>query len=181
MKKLLLSFAALTITAVMVAQTKTVADVAKFTNETIDLGKVKQGVPVTATFTVTNTSKEPLIIEQASPTCGCTIGDYTKTPIMPGKTGTITATYNAAAASHFTKTMTVKFAGVDEVKNIVITGDVLDNEAYVKWQAENPAGATVVKAQPAAVTPAVVAKQPTKTAKIAKNAKAKKPCKGTNC
>lgn len=171
MKKLLLSFTALFIATAMFAQTKTVADVAKFATETIDLGKVKQGVPVTATFTVTNVSKEPLIIEQANPTCGCTIGDYTKTPILPGKTGTITATYNAAAASHFTKTMTVKFAGVDEVKNIIITGDVLDADAYVKWQAENPA--PVVKAQPvAAAAPAAVA-APVKQAN--KSIKAKKP------
>lgn len=177
MKKLLLSFAALTIATVMFAQTKAVADVAKFTTETIDLGKVKQGVPVTATFTVTNVSKEPLIIEQANPTCGCTIGDYTKSPIAPGKTGTITATYNAAAASHFTKTMTVKFAGVDEVKNIVITGDVLDADAYVKWQAENPA--PVVKAQPVVAPVAAVAAKP--SAKPVKTSKAKKPCKGANC
>lgn len=168
MKKLLLSFTALAATMVMFAQTKTVADVAKFEKETIDLGKVKQGVPTTATFIVTNVSKEPLIIEQANPTCGCTIGDYTKAPIAPGKTGTITATYNAAAASHFEKHMTVKFAGVDEVKSITITGDVLDADAYAKWQAENPA--PVVKPQPVAVaTPAVA---PAKAVKASKGKKA---------
>ncbi len=164
MKKLLLSFTALAATMVMFAQTKTVADVAKFEKETIDLGKVKQGVPTTATFIVTNVSKEPLIIEQANPTCGCTIGDYTKAPIAPGKTGTITATYNAAAASHFEKHMTVKFAGVDEVKSITITGDVLDADAFAKWQAENPA--PVVKLQPvAAATPAVAPAKPVKASK----------------
>ena len=168
MKKLLLSFTALAATMVMFAQTKTVADVAKFEKETIDLGKVKQGVPTTATFIVTNVSKEPLIIEQANPTCGCTIGDYTKAPIAPGKTGTITATYNAAAASHFEKHMTVKFAGVDEVKSITITGDVLDADAYATWQAENPA--PVVKPQPVAVaTPAVA---PAKAVKASKGKKA---------
>lgn len=173
MKKLLLSFTALAASLVMFAQTKTVADVAKFEKETIDLGKVKQGVPTTATFIVTNVSKEPLIIEQANPTCGCTIGDYTKAPIAPGKTGTITATYNAAAASHFEKHMTVKFAGVDEVKSITITGDVLDADAFAKWQAENPA--PVVKPQPvAAVTPAVAPAKPAKAAKSKKTPAAAK-------
>ncbi len=180
MKKLILSFAVLTLSAAVFAQTKVVADVAKFTAESIDLGKVKQGVPVTATFTVTNVSKEPLIIEQANPTCGCTIGDYTKAPIAPGKTGTITATYNAAAASHFEKHMTVKFAGVDEVKSITITGDVLDADAYVKWQAENPAPVVAVKTQ-TAVAPAAAVTAPAKNTKAAKAAKAKKPCKGANC
>jgi hypothetical protein len=136
MKKLILSLAAFGLSTVLFAQ-KTAADVAKFTSETLDLGKLKQGVPATATFTVTNIGKEPLIIEQASPTCGCTIGDYTKSPIAPGKTGTITATYNAAAVNHFDKHLNVKFAGVDELKSITITGDVLSAEDYDKWAAEN--------------------------------------------
>jgi hypothetical protein len=138
MKKLFLSFAAFTFSAMLFAQ-KTVADVAKFESETIDLGKVKQSVPATATFVVKNVGTEPLIIEQANPTCGCTMGDYTKSPIAPGKTGTITATYNAQAANHFDKHLSVKFAGVDELKSITITGDVLPAEEFDKWAAENEA------------------------------------------
>lgn len=136
MKRLLFLVAAFSFSSVLFAQ-KTAADVAKFTSETIDLGKLKQGNPTTATFTITNIGTEPLIIEQATPTCGCTIGDYTKSPIPPGKTGTITATYNAAALNHFDKHLTVKFAGIDEVKSITITGDVLNAEDYEKWAAEN--------------------------------------------
>ncbi len=138
MKKLLLSLTAIAFSTLLFAQ-KTVADVAKFTSETIDLGKIKQSIPAVATFVVTNIGAEPLIIEQANPTCGCTIGDYTKSPIAPGKTGTITATYNAAAPNHFDKHMTVKFAGIDETKSITITGDVLAAEDYDKWVAENEA------------------------------------------
>jgi len=141
MKKLILSVAALSFASVLFAQpaAKTAADVAKFATETIDLGKVKQGNPATATFVVTNVGKEPLIIEQANPTCGCTISNYTKEPIAPGKTGTINATYNAAGVSHFDKHLTVKFAGVDEIKSITISGDVLATEDYDKWKLENDA------------------------------------------
>lgn len=141
MKKLILSVTALSLASFVFAQptAKTAADVAKFATETIDLGKVKQGIPATAVFTVTNIGKEPLIIEQANPTCGCTISNYTKEPIAPGKTGTINATYNAAGVSHFDKHLTVKFAGVDEVKSITISGDVLAVEEYDKWKLENDA------------------------------------------
>ena len=149
MKKLFLSLTAITFSVMLFAQ-KTAADVAKFTSETVDLGKIKQGVPAVATFTVTNIGNEPLIIEQANPTCGCTMGDYTKSPIAPGKTGTITATYNAAAMNHFDKHLTVKFAGVDEMKSITLTGDVLSAEDYDKWVAENDAKK---KAEAAAVVP----------------------------
>jgi DNA-binding protein YbaB len=174
MKKIILSLTVLAVTTTLFAQKKA-ADVAKFANETIDLGKIKQSVPATATFTVTNIGNEPLIIEQASPTCGCTIGDYTKEPIAPGKTGTITATYNAAAATHFTKSLTVKFAGVDEVKSIMITGDVLTAEDFEKLKTE--AAPAIVKA-PAATSSVKSAKlKPAVTTKATpvKSVKAKKP------
>jgi hypothetical protein len=124
MKKIVFSLAMLALTTLSFGQKK-VSDVAKFETETIEMGKVKQGNPTSAKFIVTNISSEPLLIEQANPTCGCTISDYTKSPIMPGKTGYINATYNAAAAGHFDKHLTVKFAGVDEMKSITISGDVV--------------------------------------------------------
>ncbi|MBL7702957.1 MAG: DUF1573 domain-containing protein [Ferruginibacter sp.] len=135
MKKLFLSLTALTFSAMLFAQ-KTVADVAKFETETINQGYLKQNEPKEVKFVVTNISKEPLIIEQANPTCGCTMGDYTKSPIAPGATGFISAKFNAANPGHFTKNLTVKFAGVDEMKSITITGDVLAAEEYDKWAAE---------------------------------------------
>jgi hypothetical protein len=131
MKRILLSVAVFALTSTVFAQKK-IADVAKFASETIDFGKIKQGVPQKGTFVVTNISNEPLIIEQANPTCGCTISDYTKEPIAPGKTGVINATYNAAALNHFDKHLTVKFAGVDEVKSISFTGDVIAAEEFDK-------------------------------------------------
>jgi hypothetical protein len=136
MKKLFIALLAFTSVTVTFAQKK-VADVAKFSTETYDFGKVKQNAPPTATFVVTNISSDPLIIEAANPTCGCTISDYTKAPIAPGKTGTIKATYNAANIGAIHKTLTVKFNGVDELKSINLAGEVLEPAAYDKWVAEN--------------------------------------------
>ena len=137
MKKIILSAAIFALSTSLYAQ-KTIADVAKFATEVIDQGKLKVNEPKEVKFIVTNISKEPLIIETATPGCGCTMGDYTKSPIAPGATGFISAKFNAASVGHFNKSLTVKFAGVDETKNINITGDVLDAEAYDKWVAENP-------------------------------------------
>ena len=131
MKKILFSLLAVAVTSLSFAQAK-LADVAEFKAETIDLGKMKVNIPTTATFVVKNIGKTPLIIEAANPTCGCTIGDYTKAPIAPGKTGQITATYNAASIGAVHKSMNVKFAGIDEVKNINFTGEVLSVEDYAK-------------------------------------------------
>lgn len=136
MKKLLFSLMAFTFTTAIFAQKK-VEDVAKFSTDTYDYGKVKQSIPAVATFTVTNIGKEPLIIEAANPTCGCTISDYTKSPIAPGQTGTIKATYNAANAGPIHKTLTVKFSGVDEIKQINLAGEVLEPAAYDTWVSTN--------------------------------------------
>lgn len=130
MKKLL--FATLLFSCSTLFAQKKADDLAKINVETYDLGKVKQNVPATATFVVTNIGKDDLIIDQANPTCGCTISDYTKSPIAPGKTGTIKATYNAANLGHIDKTLTVKFAGADDIKFIKLTGEVLAPADYDK-------------------------------------------------
>lgn len=130
MKTLLFAVFALVSTTIF-AQPKA-NEVAKFSTENFNFGKIKQGVPAKATFIVTNQSNQPLIIEQATPSCGCTVGDYTKEPIAPGKTGTITAVFNAAAMGPVNKTITVKFANVDDVKFLKLTGEVLDAAAFDK-------------------------------------------------
>ncbi len=131
MKKILLASMLFTFVTNCFAQKK-VDDVAKFASETINLGNIKQGVPTKGVFTLTNIGGQALIIEQANPTCGCTISDYTKEPIAAGKNGVINATYNAANPGHFDKHLTVKFAGIDEVKSITLTGDVLSAEEFDK-------------------------------------------------
>jgi len=137
MKKLLL--AALVLSSTSLFAQKKADDIAKLNVETYDFGKVKQNVPPTATIVVTNIGSEPLIIDQATPSCGCTVSDYTKSPIAPGKTGTIKATYNAAAVGPINKTLTVKFAGADDVKFIKLTGEVLAPTAYDALKTDNSA------------------------------------------
>ena len=135
MKKLLVAILALS--SLSSFAQKKADDIAKLNVETYDLGKVKQNVPATATFIVTNIGKEDLLIDEAKPTCGCTISDYTKSPIAPGKTGVIHATYNAANLGHIDKTLTLKFAGADDIKFIKLTGDVLEPAAYDKAMADD--------------------------------------------
>lgn len=180
MKKLLFSLTALLLTSVLFAQKKA-DDVAKFKTESIDLGKVKQDNPVTGIFEVTNIGKEPLLIEQANPTCGCTISDYTKEPIAPGKTGSIKATYNAKNVGMFEKHLTVKFAGIDELKSITIKGEVLKNEDAV---VPPPAPTTEATATPVieqvttekkVATPATVTTPAKKTSSKSKKTTTKKP------
>jgi hypothetical protein len=124
MKHIFIGLIALISANVISAQSKKPADFVKFNSESVDLGKAKLGNPVTATFTFTNTSKEDVIIETVTPGCGCTKSEYTKEPIKPGKTGTITATYNAAAVGTFSKKVYVKFMTIDAQQELTIIGIV---------------------------------------------------------
>ena len=148
MKKLFFAFTALTLSASSFAQVKS-DDIAKIKEETINLGKIPQSIPAVSTFIVTNIGKTDLIIESANPTCGCTVGDYTKAPIKPGQTGTITATFNAASIGPIDKHMNVKFAGAEDTKSIGFKGEVLSAEDYAKYKAANPS-ATMAKTTTAA-------------------------------
>jgi hypothetical protein len=179
MKKLLLAVTALVLTTGIFAQKKS-TDVAKFVTETVDLGKIKQDIPTTAVFEVTNIGTEPLLIEQATPTCGCTIGDYTKEPIAPGKVGYIKATYNAKNIGMFEKRLNVKFAGYD-MQNITIKGEVMKNEAAAQTATE-PASAPVQAVVAEPVKEEMIDTKNTKSAAPSKTNPTKKasPSKTTN-
>jgi hypothetical protein len=58
-----------------------------------DFGDIKQDSENKFTFTFTNTGKEPMIIESATGSCGCTVPSYPKEPIAPGATGKIDVVY----------------------------------------------------------------------------------------
>ena len=149
MKKLLFAFSAFVLSAGAFAQTKS-DDIAKIQVETIDLGKIPQGVPAVSTFIVKNIGKTDLIIESANPTCGCTVGDYTKSPIKPGQTGKITATFDARGVGPIDKHMNVKFAGADDSKSIGFKGEVITTEDYAKLKSLN---SSTVKTTTKVVTP----------------------------
>lgn len=64
--------------------------------------------PVSCTFTFRNTGNQPIVIYNAVTTCGCTKATWTKEPILPGKTGTVSATYsNDEGPYPFDKSITV--------------------------------------------------------------------------
>lgn len=69
--------------------------------------------PLTCTYTVTNTGSEPIAIFEVVSSCGCTNVQWTKEPIQPGKTGTVSATYkNEDGPMPFDKTLTVYISGI---------------------------------------------------------------------
>lgn len=76
-------------------------------SESIDLGEIPHNKPKNIEFEFKNTGKSTVIITDVKAACGCTATEYTKTPVKPGETAKVVATYNAAAKGAFTKTVTV--------------------------------------------------------------------------
>ncbi|GAA4149173.1 hypothetical protein GCM10022217_00750 [Chryseobacterium ginsenosidimutans] len=61
-----------------------------------DFGNVKKGDKVQHIYEITNTGTNPLVISEVKPGCGCTVPDFTKEPIMPGKKGKITLHFDSS-------------------------------------------------------------------------------------
>lgn len=99
----------------------------KFDKLIHDFGKFSESDPVvTCVFTYTNVGETPLIINQAVASCGCTVPEYTKKPVMPGEKGEIKITYNGAGKfpGHFKKSITVRTNGIIEMTRLYVEGDM---------------------------------------------------------
>ena len=101
----------------------------KFDKLPHDFGPISATAPVQkCTFTFTNVGDAPLVIIQAVASCGCTVPQYSKKPIMPGEKGSITVTFNSRGQfpSHFKKTVTVRSNGKIEMTRLYIEGTITD-------------------------------------------------------
>ncbi len=79
----------------------------KFEETTHDFGEIKQNVEVQTLFQFKNTGKVPLVITNASSSCGCTVPEYPKEAIAPGESGAIKVVYNGSGKDAITKTVTL--------------------------------------------------------------------------
>jgi hypothetical protein len=96
--------------------------------ETHDYGKVDYAGDGQCTFTITNTGTADLLITEARGSCGCTVPTYSKEPIAPGKSTTITVNYDTKREGDFAKTVTIMTNATNEpVKVVKIKGTVAPN------------------------------------------------------
>lgn len=90
-----------------------------------DFGKIKKGDVVEHVFEVTNTGKNPLVISNVQPTCGCTVPDFTKDPIAPGQKGKITLKFNSANFDGVVHKSAEVYANVAQVPiELTFTADI---------------------------------------------------------
>jgi hypothetical protein len=75
--------------------------------DTHDYGEIKQGADPYCAFTVKNTGNAPLIISNAVGSCGCTVPEWSKEPVMPGKTTVIKVKYDTNRVGPINKSVTL--------------------------------------------------------------------------
>ena len=103
----------------------------KKAKEEHDFGSLLQGEVVSYSFHFTNTGNAPLIISQVTSSCGCTVANYSRDPIAPGKKGVIQATYNSAGHHGFQNRFLTVMSNTMPAKHILrIKGKVLTPDQY---------------------------------------------------
>lgn len=89
-----------------------------------DFGKMIQGEQVSFTYRFKNTGNAPLIISAVEKTCGCTDTKFTREPVKPGESGTISITYDSKGHKGF------------QNKRIIVKANTNPSETILKFKAQ---------------------------------------------
>ncbi len=105
----------------------------QFEKESHDYGTIENGANGDCVFVFKNTGNAPLILENVKGSCSCTVPDWTKEPVLPGKTGSIKVHYNTTNAGPINKSVTITSNAVNEPMKVVrIKGNVLPVKEAVR-------------------------------------------------
>ena len=116
-----------------------------FEESKYDFGSVVQGGMVDHVFKFKNTGTQPLVISNIGVSCGCTTPEWTKDPVMPGKSGTISAHFNSAGKMGMqNKVLTIESNATAGNTTVSLVGEV-----------KEAAGAAAATAAPMEAAPAI--------------------------
>ncbi len=96
----------------------------KLDSDVVDYGTMDQGGEPLRVVKFTNTGTEPLIISGAKGSCGCTVPNWPKDPIMPGESSQIEVRYDTKRVGAINKTITVTSNDPAGKHIIRVTGNI---------------------------------------------------------
>ncbi len=133
MKKLLMTLAVFCIAGIFSINAQNNSPI-HFDRTTHDFGRIKEeGGKVSYTFKFKNNGKQPIIIKNVQSSCGCTTPDWSKTPVLPGKEGFVSAEFDPIdRPSTFTKQISVFNNVTNEPIILEIKGDVIPKTKQVE-------------------------------------------------
>lgn len=89
-----------------------------------DFGKVVQGDKTEHEFRFTNTGKEPLIISDVRSSCGCTVPEWPRNPVLPGASAFVKVKYNSNIVGTINKQVTIISNAANSPTVLRIAGSV---------------------------------------------------------
>ncbi len=101
----------------------------KFAKLVHDYGSVPKEGDGNCEFEFQNVGKEPLVLSDVKSSCGCTVPQWTREPILPGKKGAIKVKYDTKRMGPINKTVTVLSNAKTPSVVLRIQGTVVDNPA----------------------------------------------------
>jgi len=89
-------------------------------------GEITAGQKVSYVFKFKNIGGSQLVITQVSGSCGCTVPEYSKNPVLPGREGEIKVTFDSNGKSGMeSKTITVLANTIPATKVLTISAEVI--------------------------------------------------------
>jgi hypothetical protein len=89
-------------------------------------GEIKVGDVAKHRFIITNKGTADLMIENAKPSCSCTVSEYTTEPIAPGKSGFVDAEMAAKSVGIFKKSISVTMNTDPKIVTLSFSGEVVE-------------------------------------------------------
>lgn len=116
------------------------APVITFEKTVHDYGTVPFNGDGKCEFKFTNTGKEPLILTNVKSSCGCTVPQWPRQPILPGQSDVIKVEYKTNRVGKINKTITVMSNA--KTPNVVlrIEGQVLQDQNTTTPENAKPVG-----------------------------------------
>lgn len=96
-----------------------------------DFGDIVQGTKAKYVFTFINKGSANVLITNATASCGCTVPNFSKEPIAPGGTGSVTVIFDSNNKSgKFTKSVTVTTSAGNTT--LYINGNIIQEQQKPK-------------------------------------------------
>jgi hypothetical protein len=97
-----------------------------FTLLTYDFGNITVNSDAVCEFTFTNTGKVPLILSNVRASCGCTVPEWPKDPILPGEKGVIKVKYTTVSRPNIINKSIIVQSNADNKQVVLrIKGEVV--------------------------------------------------------
>lgn len=99
-----------------------------FESTTVDYGEIERGAERIRTVSFTNTGDAPLVITNARGSCGCTVPDWPKEPIMPGESSSLSINYDTNRLGNINRTIRVSTNEGSDPHVLLIRGSVVQQK-----------------------------------------------------